>query len=309
MIAAAIVGLIGPTVEVAAETAAPAAVSVSAPLSEPLTATVFGTSIKYHDLGSGPVIVLLHGMGSSSDGDWGRVMPALATNHRVLALDQLGFGKSDKPLIDYSIQTWVDMLGEFLRQQQVGEFTLMGESLGGWIAAKYTAQALSGLTAGGPALALPKPSRLVLCDSAGRRESVVAMVSHKPSPSEPPAASLAGQKALLSKVFADPSWVTPDGLRTGLAWSIAKGDAWTIRSVLRNPAMIDEALSARDYAAIAIPTLVVWGERDALIPIADGRYMARQIKGARFATVAGSGHAPMIERPDAFLETVGSFLQ
>ncbi|CAN5175361.1 alpha/beta fold hydrolase [soil metagenome] len=269
---------------------------------------MFGTSIKYHDLGTGPVIVLVHGLGSSAEGDWGRVMPALAANHRVLALDQLGFGKSDKPLIDYSIQTWIDLLGEFLRQQQVSDFTLMGESLGGWISAKYTAQALAGVSAGGPELALPKPSRLVLCDSAGRRESVVAMVSHKPSATEPPSASLAGQKALLAKVFVDTSWTTPEGLKSGLAWSIAKGDAWTIRSVLQNPAMVNEALTARDYAAITVPTLVVWGERDALVPIADGRFMASQIKGARFATIAGSGHAPMIESPAAFLDTIAGFL-
>ncbi len=292
---------------VKAQTQLQAALTAPA-LPEARSATVFGTSIKYHDLGSGPVIVLVHGLGSSSEGDWGRVMPTLAETHRVLALDQLGFGKSDKPLIDYSIQTWIDMLGEFLRQQQVGDFTLIGESLGGWVSAKYTAQALAGITPGGPALALPRPSRLILCDSAGRRESVVAMVTHKPSASDPPGASLAGQKALLSKIFVDPSWTSPEGLKSGLAWSIAKGDAWTIRSVLQNPALVDEALSARDYSAITIPTLVVWGERDALVPIADGRYIAKQIKGARFTTVAGSGHAPMVETPDAFLAALAGFI-
>jgi hypothetical protein len=62
----------------------------------------------------------------------------------VIALDQIGFGGgSDKPFIDYSIQTYVDFLGEFLRTQNVHEFTLVGESLGGWISALYTIESLA----------------------------------------------------------------------------------------------------------------------------------------------------------------------
>ena len=101
------------------------------------TVTLFGQRIQYYDVGSGPAIVLLHGLGSSAKGDWGRCIMPLAERHRVLALDQLGFGASDKPFIDYGIQTWVDFLGEFLREKKVGQFTLAGESLGGWVAAKY----------------------------------------------------------------------------------------------------------------------------------------------------------------------------
>src|SRR5260370_9196762 len=83
------------------------------------TILVFGQTIHYWDVGSGPVLVLVHGLGSSKDGDWGRVVAPLSKKYRVIAMDQIGFGRSDKPLIDYKIQTYVDFLNEFLHVLKV----------------------------------------------------------------------------------------------------------------------------------------------------------------------------------------------
>jgi triacylglycerol lipase len=94
---------------------------------------IFGQKIAYYEAGSGPTVVMLHGLATRAADDWGTCIGPFATHHHVLAPDQLGFGASDKPLIDYGIQTWVDMLGEFLRVKKVTDFTLIGESLGGWI--------------------------------------------------------------------------------------------------------------------------------------------------------------------------------
>jgi pimeloyl-ACP methyl ester carboxylesterase len=80
---------------------------------------VFGQKIAYYDMGTGPTIVLVHGFGSQARFDWGNVLLPLSAHHRVLALDQIGWGHSDKPAIDYSIQTFVDFLGEFLRVMKV----------------------------------------------------------------------------------------------------------------------------------------------------------------------------------------------
>ena len=99
--------------------AAPAGRAQTPPgLPDPQVTVLFGQRIQYYDVGSGPCVVLLHGMGSSAKGDWGHCIMALAAHHRVLAPDQLGFGGSDKPVIDYGIQTWVDFLGEFLRERK-----------------------------------------------------------------------------------------------------------------------------------------------------------------------------------------------
>jgi len=82
------------------------------------TITAFGNSIHYFDMGSGPVVVLLHGLGSRKE-DWVPVLEPMAQKYRLLVPDQIGFGRSDKPLLDYSIQTYVDFLNEFLRQLKV----------------------------------------------------------------------------------------------------------------------------------------------------------------------------------------------
>jgi triacylglycerol lipase len=276
-------------------------------LPEQKTATLFGATIRYYEIGSGPVLVLVHGLGSSAKGDWGRIMLPLAQTHRVLALDQLGFGNSDKPQIDFGIQTWVDFLGEFLRQKQVTDFTLIGESLGGWIAAQYTIQALQGVAAG-PTLTLPKPSRLVLADSAGLYATMKKLFGPPLSGKQAVVgASLAGEKQLLASVFVSPSFRTDQALRDGLAWSLSKGDSWTIHAV-RNPALLNETVDNK-LGAITIPTLVIWGRQDALLPLKDGRYFASRIAGAELKIIADSGHAPMIEAPDAFLSALLPFLR
>ena len=134
-----------------------------------LSVPVFGQKIAYYDTGSGPVVVLVHGFGSEARFDWGNVLLPLAEHHRVLALDQIGFGSSDKPFMDYSIQTYVDFLGEFLRILNIHQFTLAGESLGGWISALYTIESLAPENTG--IQALPRPQRLILTDAAGMAAS------------------------------------------------------------------------------------------------------------------------------------------
>ena len=272
------------------------------------TLLLFGARIRYFELGEkGPTLVLIHGLGSSAAGDWGQVMPTLARTHRVLALDLLGFGASDKPAIDYGIQTWVDFLGEFLREKQVaGGFTLMGESLGGWIAAQYSIQALGGVAAG-DSFVLPKPGKLVLCDAAGHRASMAKVFEPRPA-GAPIGASIAGEKSLLAAIFHNPSYGSDEGLRRGFAWSLSKGDSGTIKAFYGNKAILDEAIDGK-LAAITIPTLVVWGEHDKLIPLADGQSYASGIAGAQLLVVKDSGHAPMIETPTAFLAAVQPFLR
>src|SRR5260221_1480550 len=103
------------------------------------TITVFGQSIHYFDMGSGPVVVLLHGLGRRKE-DWVPVLEPMAQKYRLLVPDQIGFGRSDKPLLDYSIQTYVDFLNEFLQQLKVEKASLVGEWLGVWIEALYVAE-------------------------------------------------------------------------------------------------------------------------------------------------------------------------
>src|SRR3989475_1090017 len=155
------------------------------------TITVFGQSIQYWDVGSGPVVVLLHGLGEPKE-DWRAVTETLAQTYRVLVPDQIGFGRSDKPLIDYSIQTYVDFLNEFLRQMKVEKASLVGESLGGWIAGLYAAEISSGEH-------LIPVETLVLVDAAGLKQD-------KPIADLNPS-SLAGVRGLMEGGFYDTRWL------------------------------------------------------------------------------------------------------
>src|SRR5258708_6362027 len=161
------------------------------------TITVFGQSIHYFDLGSGPVVVLLHGLGSRKE-DWLPVLEPMAQRYRLLVPDQIGFGRSEKPLLDYSVQTYVDFLNEFLRQLKVEKASLVGESLGGWIAGLYVAEM------GGGAHLIPV-EKLVLVDAAGLKQD-------KPIPDLNPS-SLAAMRGLMEAGFFDTGGVNGEARR------------------------------------------------------------------------------------------------
>lgn len=270
-------------------------------LPERRAVAIFGQRIEYYDVGSGPVIVLLHGLGSSAKGDWGACIVRLSAHHRVLAPDMLGFGASDKPIIDYGIQTWVDFLGEFLRVEQVKEFTLAGESLGGWVAAQYSVQALSGQPLVSASFTLPKPSRLILVDAAGHKHQAEGTGTGAPG------ISLGGSKALLSAIFFDPSRSSDEAVRAQFAMSMAKGDGWTIHSLFTNRFLVAESIDDK-LDKITIPTLVLWGDHDRLVPLDDGKDYAKRIAGAKLVVIPESGHAPGIEKPELVLAAIEPFI-
>src|SRR6266404_5373015 len=255
------------------------------------TITVFGQAIHYFDVGSGPAVVLLHGLGSRKE-DWLPVLDLMAQKYRLLVPDQIGFGKSDKPLLDYSIQTYVDFLNEFLRQLKVEKASLMGESLGGWIAALYAAEVSGGAH-------LVPVEKLVLVDAAGLQQD-------KPIPNLNPS-TLADMRKLLEAVFYDTSWVTDEVLQKSFADNLAKHDGYTVRAILSNPSLASERLDDR-LAQIRLPTLVVWGKQDALLPITSGERYAAGIAGAKLVSFDQCGHVPPVEKTTEFVPVVEAFI-
>jgi triacylglycerol lipase len=258
---------------------------------------VFGQKIAYYDTGTGPVVVLVHGFGSEARFDWGNVLLPLAKQHRVIALDQIGFGSSDKPLVDYSIQTYVDFLGEFLRTLNIRQFTLAGESLGGWISALYTIESLAPENTG--AHALPRPQRLILEDAAG----MVPLPFASPIPISGTLADAHG----VAIVFHDKARVTEEFVRENWAMKLKANDGFTERSLWRNPKTAAEVVSGR-LAKITVPTLVVWGGSDEIIPLAQGRAYTKGIPGAKLSIIRDCGHGPSIEKPAEFLAAVLPFI-
>ena len=255
------------------------------------TISVFGQSIHYFDMGSGPVVVLLHGLGSRKD-DWLPVLEPMAQKYRLLVPDQIGFGKSDKPLPDYSIQTYVDFLNEFLRQLKVEKASLVGESLGGWIAGLYAVEISGGAH-------LVPVEKLVLVDAGGLKQD-------QPLPDLNPS-SLTAMRGLMEVVFYDTSWLNEDALRKIFTDKLAVKDGYTVRSILSNPSRETQRLDAR-LGNIKVPTLVAWGKQDKLLPIASGERYAAGIAGAKFVSFEKCGHVPPMEKTEEFLAAVMAFL-
>jgi len=271
----------------------PACGQTAAVMPEEKSIPVFGQTIHYWDVGSGPVVVLVHGLGSRKDGDWRLAVGPLAQKYRVVALDQIGFGQSDKPLLDYSIQTYVDFLNEFLHQMKIDKASLVGESLGGWISALYSLEASS------DAQHMIHVEKLVLVDAAGLQQS-------KPIPDLNPS-TLAGEKNLLQVVFYDSSWVTDEVVKHSLAERIRANISYTVRSILSNPMLASERLDGK-LGGIHVPTLVVWGKQDALLPIESGERYSKEIPGAKMVSFDKCGHVPPLEQTAEFVSAVTGFL-
>lgn len=259
-------------------------------------ARVYGQKIHYLEAGStGPVVILLHGLGVDSN-QWRLTMSALA-GYRVLAPDQIGSGKSDKPPLNYRVQTLVDFLDGFYRESGVQRATLVGNSLGGWVALAF-------------ALAHPaKVEKLVLVDSAGysnQRWQGPAPTRDELLKLNP--STLAGTRELLGLIFANKLLVNDVTVQAAFTQRLAAADGHVVNafidSILRNEDYVDGRLGA-----VKVPTLIVWGREDGLLPVAVGEAFAKDIAGARLTVLDKCGHVPHLECATTFNGALAGFLK
>jgi pimeloyl-ACP methyl ester carboxylesterase len=266
--------------------------------------SVYGQTIRYYDIGSGTVIVLIHAMANTALSTWGKVLAPLAETHRILAMDQIGFGASDKPGIEFRIQTFVEFLGEFLRLHRIEQFILAGQSLGGWIAAQYTIQALqSDNPPSGFSGKLPIPNKLILSDAAGLRMQISDDVLHGSLPD-----SINTQKESMKNVVYDQSLINDEMARKKFVSRLAANDGLTIRSFLSSLQSSTEWLDGQ-LQHITIPTLVTWGSEDRIVPLMLGKRLTAQIPNAKMVIIEQCGHEPMNEKPDVFLANIREFIE
>ena len=243
---------------------------------------VFGANLHYVDAGSGSVVVLLHGL-ADDVGVWESVMPALAAKHRVIALDQIGFGRSDKPLLGYRAGTFVDFLDGFLNELKIDRASLVGNSLGGWIAANF-------------ALAHPERiDRLVLCDAAG-----YAAVPKTMDPRALNALRLASRediRYLGPLTFHNKRFY--EDVDLAFKQRVTAGDNFTVNQLLDSMIRGEDVLDGR-LGAIHKPTLIVWGREDKLIPLNFAERFHKEITGSRLEVIDDCGHMPHVECADKF---------
>jgi len=251
--------------------------------------TVFGARLHYVDAGSGSVVVLLHGL-ADDVGVWESVIPALAAKHRVIALDQVGFGRSDKPLLDYRAATFVDFLDGFLNELKIDRASLVGNSLGGWIAADF-------------ALAHPERiERLVLCNAAG-----YAAVAKNMNPRTFSALRLASRddiRHLGPLTFHDKRFY--EDVDLAFKQRVTAGDGYTVNQVLDSILRGEDVLDGR-VGAIHKPTLILWGREDKLIPLSFAERFHKEIAGSRLEIIDNCGHMPHVECADKFNQALLKF--
>ncbi|MDT4953692.1 MAG: hypothetical protein QOJ02_1830 [Acidobacteriota bacterium] len=267
------------------------AIQTTIPQSEG-TATVYGVKIHYVEAGSGPVVVLLHGLGGNTT-NWAFNIAPLAQKYRVIVPDQIGFGQSDKPLINYRINTYVDFLDAFLKGLKIERASLVGNSMGGWVAAAYT-------------IAHPeKVERLVLVDAAGFSFApgfdTGQLIKLNPSTRE-------GMKELVSRVFYNKLIFMSDAfIDASMAARINAGDGHTIRSITESIIRREDFLDNR-LAVIKQPTLIIWGREDGLLPLADGQRFQKEISNSQLIVFDQCGHVPQIEKAADFNTALLKFL-
>jgi 2-hydroxy-6-oxonona-2,4-dienedioate hydrolase len=256
--------------------------------------TIYGQKIHYVEAGRGAqTVILLHGLGGNSS-NWTLNINALSAQYRVIVPDQLGFGKSDKPVINYRVATYVDFLDRLYSQLKIERATLVGNSMGGWIAALY-------------AVSHPeRVERLVLVDAAGfappKDFDVKQLAGLNPSTRE-------GMRELAKRVFYNRELSTSDAaIDLMLTQRMTAGDGYTIQSLIESIARNEDMLDGK-LSAIKLPTLIIWGREDGLVPLAEaGERFRREIPQAEFLVFDKCGHAPMVEKATEFNAALLKFL-
>ena len=264
------------------------------------TVLVDGLATGYLEAGQGDPVVLLHGgeFGVSADLGWERNIAALATRYRVLALDMLGFGQSAK-VIDFNDGRGMRIrhIARFCDAVGVGSAHFVGNSMG---AVNMFVDATS------EAPLLPSRSLTMICGGGEiqRNEYSAALYDYD--------ATLPGMRRIVEALFHDRSFVDDDAyVARRYESSIAPG-AWEALAAarFRRPGLEPPPLpsSRRAYGRIAVPTLVVEGACDKLLPDGWAAEIANQIPQGRSAVIERAGHCPQIEQPDAVNQLLVDFL-
>lgn len=261
---------------------------------------VDGLVTGYLEAGQGDPVVLLHGgeFGATADLAWENNIPALGDHYRVLALDMLGFGRSAK-VIDFNDGRGMRIrhIARFCDAVGVSSAHFVGNSMG---AVNLFVDATSEKPL------LPARSLVMICGGGEiqRNEHSSALYDYD--------ATLPGMRRIVEALFFDPAYPNDEAyVARRYESSIAPG-AWEALAAarFRRPALEPPPLpsSKRAYGRITVPTLVVEGAGDKLLPDGWAAQIAEQISGARSAVIDRAGHCPQIEQPDAVNELLLHFI-
>jgi pimeloyl-ACP methyl ester carboxylesterase len=268
---------------------------------------VGGLNINYLTAGSkDPALVMLHGVGDSAV-DWSWVLPTLAKQNPVLAVDFPGCGDSAKPEREYSLEFLTQFLADFLNTLEVQRAVLIGNSLGGLIAVRF-------------ALLNPEPvAALILVDSMGFGQSVNPILWSLTLPfygefaiawSRTPLGAKQRAWSRAALLFARPSQVPAKWLSEQERMGLTPGFLQANLSILRSQVypLGQRQVLIESLSQIHIPTLLVWGANDLVLPYNQAQAAIKHLKQAHLTLIPDCGHVPQVERPELFTDALNQFL-
>jgi pimeloyl-ACP methyl ester carboxylesterase len=271
--------------------------------------TIHGYKRAYRIAGSGPAILLIHGIGDNST-TWSSVQSTLAQRFTVIAPDLLGHGKSDKPRADYSVAAYANGMRDLLSVLDIERVTVVGHSLGGGVAMQFAYQF--------PQLV----DRLILVGAGGVTKDVnfALRIASMPMGTEAlallrlplvgPAVQVLGKIAGLAIGKTGLGRDLPEMLRIleDLPEPTASSAfARTLRAVVDWRGQVVTMLD-RCYLTESVPVQLIWGSLDSVIPASHARLAHAAMPGSQLEIFEGSGHFPFHDDPDRFVEVVEKFI-
>ena len=273
----------------------------------PQTVTLHGHDLSYVDSGTGPAVLFIHGI-LGSQRQWGHLVDAMHDDHRVVLPDLFGHGESAKPLGDYSLSAHAAAMRDLLDHLGIETVTLVGHSLGGGIAMQFFY------------LFPERVERLVLVSSGGLGREVNLVLRSATLPGAAQVLSVIASAPVLSRAEALGRGAAKVGWRPGAdlgaIWHgfSSLGDRGSRRAFLATTrAVIDiggQSISAHDHleGALPVPTMIVWGSKDRMIPASHARSVEESLPDCRVEMFEGAGHFPHLEDPERFARVLREFV-
>lgn len=271
--------------------------------------TIHGYRRAFRIAGSGPAILLIHGIGDNST-TWDVVQTKLAQRYTVIAPDLLGHGQSDKPRADYSVAAYANGMRDLLSVLDIERVTVVGHSLGGGVAMQFAYQF--------PQLV----DRLILVGAGGvtKDVNVALRIASMPLGSEAlallrlplilPALQLFGRLGGAAFGSTGLGRDIPEALRILEALpepTASSAFARTLRAVVDWRGQVVTMLD-RCYLTESVPVQLIWGASDSVIPVTHAEMAHAAMPGSQLEVFEGSGHFPFRDDPDRFCELVEKFI-
>ncbi len=244
--------------------------------------------------GRGGPVLLIHGIGANSY-TWRHLAPVLAANHRVIALDLKGYGRSDKPLDEqYSLYDQANLVADFMRRRHLRDVTLVGHSFGGGIALVLALD-------GDPEIRR-RIARLVLIDTIAYQQELPVFfellrtpVVGKVGPAMVPPELQA--RAALRMAYLDDSKITSRDVAAYARPLYSRGAKHALRQTAKQIVPADLPSLSERYKILRKPTLVLWCHQDKIVPVAIGKRLHSELPNSELRVIRGRGHLPQEERP------------